>query len=560
MSTIRQKAVVMAMVAMLAAGAAQAQSPSNSALVPTSASSNVVEPIVVGQTEVIIKVPVSALNSLRLQVIVPVDGAQISLIDPSGKVVIEPADPGISVLPGSALTPPVPGSSFLTPVVNKPVDGVWLLRAAFPAASSKTVALLTTFAESPFQVAMVLAGQNFRVNQPVALGMLVINQGSPVGGLTPQFVVSKDNVTLATLSGADNGNPADYDGKAGDGIYSNGYSFAAPGSYVVRAKVSIPTATGAVDREASGVINVLPANFTLSSVNGTITRGTGNCVDRLNVATSGSASAKGTYVTAITLKSPGGHTLTKRTSAVLSAPGAVNTSVAFSAAEIRTAMGEAGVFTVDPLDVVSFLSAQPWLELRKANAYSFPSLAYNDLCVAPVEIGANATVQSVLRSSYIGQLNFKLPIRVSTAGSYQVSFKVTDTAGKELGQFGLTQSFTSGVNYVNATVLSDKLQNSDGPFNIESVLAIGAGRTAQASRVPVSDSGFLRWQFFPIITGDLNADGSVNAADRDVVLQYRNKTALIPGDRRDINRDGKIDLLDAREVINRACTTSCPRN
>jgi hypothetical protein len=245
---------------------------------------------------------------------------------------------------------------------------------------------------------------------------------------------------------------------------------------------------------------------------------------------------------------------------VLSAPGAVNTSVAFSAAEIRTAMGEAGVFTVDPLDVVSFLSAQPWLELRKANAYSFPSLAYNDLCVAPVEIGANATVQSVLRSSYIGQLNFKLPIRVSTAGSYQVSFKVTDTAGKELGQFGLTQSFTSGVNYVNATVLSDKLQNSDGPFNIESVLAIGAGRTAQASRVPVSDSGFLRWQFFPIITGDLNADGSVNAADRDVVLQYRNKTALIPGDRRDINRDGKIDLLDAREVINRACTTSCPRN
>lgn len=561
MLTIRQTTVAAALVTMLAAGASYAQAPAQTALVSTSASTTLVEPIVVGQTQADIKIPVSGLDSLRLQLILPVEGAQISLIDPSGKVVQASPDPTISVLPGSTLTPPLPGAVFLTPTVNAPANGEWILRAQFPAATAKTVAMVSTFADSPYQVAMVLTGQNFRVGQPVALGVLVVNQGLPVGGLQPSFNVLKDNQSLATLTGVDNGNPADADGKADDGIYSKGYTFAVPGKYEVKANVSIPTGSGVVTRQASGVLNVVPANFTLGSVTGSLTRSSDNCVQKVNVATTGSVSAQGTYVTAATLKSPSGHTLTKRASAVLSAPGALSTTVSFTSSEIRAAFGEGGVYTVDPLDVVSFLSEQPWLELRKSAAYTFPAVAYSELCTAPIEIDANATVQPVLRSGHIGQLDFKLPIRVSSAGSYQVSFKIMDAAGTELGQFGVTQSFTAGVNYISASIASDKLQKSDGPFSIQSVLAIGAGRTAQASRVAVSNSSFARWQFFPAITGDLNADGSVNAADRDLVLQFRNKTALIPGDRRDLNHDGKIDLLDAREIINRACAApSCPRN
>jgi len=53
----------------------------------------------------------------------------------------------------------------------------------------------------------------------------------------------------------------------------------------------------------------------------------------------------------------------------------------------------------------------------------------------------------------------------------------------------------------------------------------------------------------------------VNAADRDLLMQYRGQSPLIPGDRRDLNGDGKIDLQDARLLIQRACTApNCPRN
>lgn len=117
------------------------------------------------------------------------------------------------------------------------------------------------------------------------------------------------------------------------------------------------------------------------------------------------------------------------------------------------------------------------------------------------------------------------------------------------------------VNNISVSVPAANLQTADGPFNIESVLIIGVGRSAQVSRVPVASSAFTRWRFFPTITGDLNGDGSVDAADRDLLLSYRNATALVPGDRRDINGDGKVDLLDARLLILRGCTApNCPRN
>ncbi len=41
--------------------------------------------------------------------------------------------------------------------------------------------------------------------------------------------------------------------------------------------------------------------------------------------------------------------------------------------------------------------------------------------------------------------------------------------------------------------LADKLQRSDGPYKIESVLVVGGGSTAQASRVPVAASNWSRW-------------------------------------------------------------------
>ncbi|KQW51090.1 MULTISPECIES: hypothetical protein [unclassified Roseateles] len=519
-------------------------------------------PIVSGQTSASFKLPVSALASMRLQVTVPVPGVTLTVLNPQGQTVFAPGDPNVGFLDGAALTPPLPGGQFLTPDIATPANGDWTVRADFPASPHPTVALLTTYAQSTLQVGLVLSSNVYRVGNPVPLGLLVVNNGQPVTGLTPSISVSKDGGPPLVLNARDSGQPADYDGLAGDGIYSQGTVFTDPGTYQLLGEVSIPQPGGMAQRSAQAIVEIVPANYQLGSVSGSVTNGSGGCVANLHVDTAGSASLAGTYATAATLKSASGKTLVKRSSAALDAPGAVNTRMSFSAAEIRSQFGEGGVFSVDPLDVLSFIAGQPWLELRKAAAFSFPSIALNQLCADPIEINSSATVATGLRGRFIGQLSFTLPIRVTAAGNYQVSFKVIDNKGVEVGQFGLNPALAVGANNVNATVLADRLQVSDGPFTIDSVLVVGSGnRSAQASRVPVSSSDFSRWQFFPTITGDLSGDGAVGAADRDIVTQSRGQVPRVPGDRRDLNGDGKIDLLDAREAVNRQCAAgSCPRN
>ena len=91
-------------------------------------------------------------------------------------------------------------------------------------------------------------------------------------------------------------------------------------------------------------------------------------------------------------------------------------------------------------------------------------------------------------------------------------------------------------------------------------MVLGAGSSAQASVVGSSDP-FSRWQFVPTITGDLDADGDVDATDRAILLGFRNQSALVPGDRRDLTGDGVIDLRDARYIVRLACPAgACPAN
>lgn len=530
-------------------------------LVNAGAFATLVGAIQPGQTQVDVVVPVSGLNSLRVQAIVPVTGARISLVDPAGNVVVQPTDTGISYGDGAALTPPLPGGVFITPDVNAPVNGNWVLRATFPPAPVKTIALLTVFADSPYRVGMVLTAPSYRVGQPVPLGLLAVYNGLPISGLQPSLTVRKDGQTLATLPAADNGQPANLDGRAADGIYSQAYTFTDTGRYEIVGNVSIPVAGGSVQRTATGFVEIQPVNYTQTSVVGNVVLGAGNCVARLDVVSNATTQLAGTYATAATLRAPGGQRIVKRTSSLLAAPGALTATVSFTARDIRQQLAQGGAFVVDPLDVVSFAGETPILELRRANAVTFPAYTLGQFCTDPIEVASTGSVLPVQRSGYIGQLDFTLPIRVTTAGAYTVSFKIIDGNGAEVGQFGLSRSLVVGDNNIGATVLADRLQKSDGPFSIDSVLVVRGSTTAQASRVAVPGSNFSRWQFFPTITADLNADGSVDAADNQIVLGFRNTAPLQPGDRRDINRDGKIDVRDSREVVLRACVApNCPRN
>jgi hypothetical protein len=489
-----------------------------------------------------------------------VNNATLTLLDPSGAVSLAPNDPSITFLDGTLLSPPLPGGIFLTPTIPSPRDGQWKLRLEFPQANEKTVILVTLFTETRYQAGIVLDRNEYRVGQTVSLGMIVLDNNQPIQGLSPTLTIIPPTGAATSFTGRDNGDPTNLDGLANDGIYSGSYTFSKLGTYTISGQVTIPTSSGVVERTATSTVTVTEAVATLTGVQGTIVRGAGNCVTRLDVTANAEVTQPATYVASATLLGSNNKSLEKSASLDVSTTGLAVFNLSFTSAEIRSAIGVSGPYTVSPLDLLSFLDEGVFLEVRQLNATSFPAIRLSEFCTDPIEIAQNLTVVPTLRDGYIGSLQFSFPVTVASNGTYQISLKVTGSAGQDVNQFGFNKFLSAGLNTVSVTTTSDRFQTIDGPYSVESVLILGQGASAQASVVGNSNA-LSRWQFFPWITGDLDADGDVDAVDRDLLLTFRSQKTLNPGDRRDLNRDGVIDIRDARAIVNRVCALgSCPLN
>jgi hypothetical protein len=245
----------------------------------------------------------------------------------------------------------------------------------------------------------------------------------------------------------------------------------------------------------------------------------------------------------------------------VAAPGPVDFDLYFSSEDIRDIIALDSPYTVSPVDLLSLQDVGGALEIRELDAWTFDQkITLDDLCAPPIGIVQNLVVTPVLRGGMIESLNFSFPVVVANSGSFQVSFKITDGTGQDVEIYGFNQFLNSGSNAVSVSLPYTRLQSLDGPFSVESVLVLGQGSSAQQSVVGSSDP-YSRWQFVPTISGDLDADGDVDAGDQAILLNYRNQPALVPGDRRDLTGDSTIDLRDARYISKLTCQAgSCPMN
>ena len=92
-----------------------------------------------GATTLDLPFSISGADSLQFDLIVPVDGATLALLDPAGAEVLAAGDPRLAFHPGSAQQPPLPGGVFVSPTLADPADGTWTLRLRFPPAGVATV-------------------------------------------------------------------------------------------------------------------------------------------------------------------------------------------------------------------------------------------------------------------------------------------------------------------------------------------------------------------------------------------------------------------------------------
>lgn len=492
---------------------------------------------------------VDGADGITVEAIVPVNGAAFSLIDPSGFVVLTSGNSGVEFISGIDLQPEkmLPGGVFATEEIAKPGNGTWKIRLDFPPAPEKTAVIATIFVKTAIQAGIAVTRESYLTGEEASIGMLILDNGQPVTGLNPQISVSLLNSgnTADIVEGLDNG--VDPDGLADDGVYSRIYTFPTAGQYLIKGTANISTQNGLIGREASRTVTVTNPPLTVTSVTANTIPGPGGCIDGVEEAIALNINTAGEYVFNGKLQSNSGKEITLRERRTL-VPGTTTVSLFYSGKDIVQSLGENGPFNLSSLDVLSVSNESFTLAARKADLGSTPNITLTSICKDPIEIGTNLSVNTSLQDSYIKSLEFMIPVTVQSSGNYQMSFKVIGSGGEDIQLVAFTRSLTAGMNEVKFSVNADRFQAADGPYGVISALVIGSGKTAQKAFVGESLS-FQRWQFLPTKPGDLDADGDVDDNDRNVVLNARNSAALVPGDRRDIVRDGIIDLKDARAIL-----------
>lgn len=498
--------------------------------------------VVPGMTHLDLPFVVQGADGLALDVIVPVNGATLSLIDPGGAAVLAPNDPRLSYHPGSQLTPPLPGGVYILSELPSPSNGTWIIRLTFPSANTKTVALATVRARSRYQVGIAIERTTLLAGEDVAIGMIVLDNGTPIRGLLSSIRVGQGTPGQA-IAAHDNGQPPD--GRADDGVYTIDYTFASAGTYDILGSVDIPTPDGPIQRTVTSQVRVINPLLSPGNSAFNLVRSAGNCVSGLQVLQSFNVLEAATYATLIRLRAPNGKTMDIRKSRPLPL-GAASVTALFDAKTIRQTLASDGPYAVALIESLRVNTSELTLSFRKRDAGIF-NITLDDLCTEPIVLRQQLSMTPVIELGYIASFDVAFPIQVSSPGFYQISFKVVGQNGDDVALFNASRSLAAGVNTVIVNIRSEKFLAVDGPYRAISLVVVGGGNSARLTSIGTSDT-YSRWQFLPSKNGDLNNDGSVDGADMALVTQYRGLRAAIPGDRRDINRDGIIDIRDARAL------------
>lgn len=495
--------------------------------------------VVPGATSLDIPFAVAGADGLRIELIAPVDGATLTLIDPAGNVAVAPGDPRVTFRPGSLNTPALPGGIFEVAELPEPVDGTWTIRLAFPAAPTKTVALGTIYARSRYEVGVAVERDTLLVGEDVSLGLLVLEDGQPITGLSPTIALNGG----APLAALDDGQGAD--GKADDGVYSVDHTFTAAGEYTVTGNVAFPTPKGTIQRTASARVKVVSPRLDNATIGLTTLRGTNNCVASLKVDFGFNVRKAARYSTLVRLTAPNGRSIDMRKAADYgTGPGAV--AAEYKAADIRNKLGVDGPYAVALIDALELGTDEITLAYRKRDAGTFnASLA--QLCAGAIEVQPQLTTTPILRDGYIDRFRLGFPITVANGGFYQISFKVVGPNGEDIELVNASRTLAAGANNVEVELASDRFQVVDGPYRAISLVVLQGSNSTRLTTIGSTDA-YSRWQFYPKKAGDLDGDGVVGAADAALLTAERGAAVYTPGDRRDINRDGTIDIRDVRAL------------
>lgn len=511
----------------------------------------------IASTGASIPVPITGCSTVRIQAIAPVSGVIMSFRNPSNAEVASLALGNMTFVSGATLNPqaPLPGGVFNSDALQNPVDGTWTALFAFPPASTKTAIQLTVYCESTYSVGLAIERSQFITGEDVGIGVLVLNGTAPVTGLSPTLTVRLlPSGSPVNVSPLDNG--ANPDATANDGVYTGEFVFPQAGIYEIQGVVTILAAGSTVTRTVKKRVTVNDGVLSTNNITTQLAL-TGGCVTGMNVPISVNVLQPGTYLSRVVLGASNGQQVVATRVDTFAGSGASTITVPFPIEMLRQ-LGVNGPYAILQVRIDKVENDKFTLAFLRQPAGNTIAVAINQFCSSPIEIVGGVTATPSLVGNFISALTLTFTVKASTAGTYTSSFKVIGANGEDLGLYSQARYISAGGTATySQSVDSFTFLNADGPYSITSLLLSGP-QSAQFSNIG-STQVFSRWQFLPRVAGDLDGDGDVDAADRALQATFRNQPALSPGDRRDLNRDGKIDILDLRLIQSLTCAVGqCP--
>ena len=160
-------------------------------------------------------------------------------------------------------------------------------------------------------------------------------------------------------------------------------------------------------------------------------------------------------------------------------------------------------------------------------------------------IGPTSTLTAILEDGYIGTLQIAFPVVIDVEGDYTATFVLKNSLGQTIKLFNWSSYLTTGTHTIMVEADAEEMLAYDGPYSINTVVLKGpASDISFAMSVP-AETVFSRWQYYPRYgLYDIDGNGYLDQDDLALLTTQRNQPVYSPGDRRDLNRDGKIDLKD----------------
>lgn len=517
--------------------------------------------IQIGDDKSVLEFDVNGVESIKIEAIVPITNSVVNLYDPNGSLIRTSNNGGFQYNSGETLKPGsnLPGGVFTSDEILKPTNGKWALEVKFPSATYRTSILVTIQSRTKYIVSLISDRDDYIKGENVFVGALVTDTGQPITALNPKLTIKKINTNdvPTILDLMDDGQGAD--GKINDGLYSSNYIFNTTGSYLLETNVELITTSGIVTKQSAKQIIVKDPIADITNKQLVYNNGVNNCINSIGLNTTISITEPGEYVLSAILSASNQKNIENRVRKTLLV-GSNNVGIVFTKDQLINELGANGPYKITEIKLIKILTDTVQLAYKDVNPMDTIGINLANTCITGIEILPQLNVTPILKNGFIEKLNVKIPIKVSTSGYYNATIKVVGPNGEDIDLLNGTYYFVVGSNMAEYNVHAGKFLKVDGSYSIISMLVTGPAGSGQLSFVGKTNE-YSKWQFLPRINGDLNDNGVVDAADRDILLQFRGVNSLAPGDRRDVNKDGKIDIIDTRAILSLACTsTKCIKN